>query len=528
MIRLKTDTTEYWTDRFAVTDDDLAYVLDVIHSRGAPCTLDQLVRAVVERRLAEERSAITRELSKGTPYEPRGSYKVGDTLVFPAYDFAVGQVVSERPGANPQYGTFKVIQVHFEDDGDIREFASELTLPHKLNLDTALAASESTVDSLMAEYGESLTAKLQARLADSEGLGFVELNGRWFLRDLMAPIHEGHLNLAEALIEVNGRPMRTEEIMPELDLPRETPKEVGLFSLEAALVADERFDEIELAQKPAWFLTRLEPEGVRSTPKRLVYAPISFSRSDIIPVLADIEKILDDELTDLKEGVARRKAGDEYSLALIYPHVRVGSLPLTPRTRGFFPQTTESGRTIFRFMDGQTGKEMRGWVVAPGKYVLGLSEWFSEKGIAPGAWVKLQKTEDPLRVLIDIIPRRMHRDWVRVADEQNGQLVFQMQKSPVAYEYDPTLFLTESSPAKLDRAFAAAQEARVPLEDDMIAVLLELAKLSPQGNVHAKTLYAALNMRRRCPPGPLFAALSTHAGVEHMGEANFAYRRAGA
>jgi hypothetical protein len=49
------------------------------------------------------------------------------------------------------------------------------------------------------------------------------------------------------------------------------------------------------------------------------------------------------------------------------------------------------------------------------------------------------------------------------------------------------------------------------------ALITELSRNSPQGTVHAKTLYSAYNVLRRCPPGPIFAALDTHSEFEHVG-----------
>jgi hypothetical protein len=44
--------------------------------------------------------------------------------------------------------------------------------------------------------------------------------------------------------------------------------------------------------------------------------------------------------------------------------------------------------------------------------------------------------------------------------------------------------------------------------DDLIrSVFLSLVKLSQNGMVHSKTLYGAVNLLRRCPPGLVFAAL---------------------
>jgi hypothetical protein len=56
--------------------------------------------------------------------------------------------------------------------------------------------------------------------------------------------------------------------------------------------------------------------------------------------------------------------------------------------------------------------------------------------------------------------------------------------------------------------------------DRLIAnVFRELAKLNPQSTVHAKTLYAAANVARRSPPGPIFAELVSRPYYSHVGDA---------
>jgi hypothetical protein len=45
----------------------------------------------------------------------------------------------------------------------------------------------------------------------------------------------------------------------------------------------------------------------------------------------------------------------------------------------------------------------------------------------------------------------------------------------------------------------------------------ELIKISPQGTVHAKTIYSAVNVLRRIAPGPIFALLSTESCFVPMG-----------
>jgi hypothetical protein len=51
----------------------------------------------------------------------------------------------------------------------------------------------------------------------------------------------------------------------------------------------------------------------------------------------------------------------------------------------------------------------------------------------------------------------------------------------------------------------------------MVRIMPELVKLSPQGTVHAKTIYSAVNILKRMPPGPIFALLSTESCFVQMG-----------
>jgi hypothetical protein len=52
-------------------------------------------------------------------------------------------------------------------------------------------------------------------------------------------------------------------------------------------------------------------------------------------------------------------------------------------------------------------------------------------------------------------------------------------------------------------------------------VMRELSKSNPQGHVHAQELYAAVNLVRRVPPAPIFAALELNPIYKHVGDLHF-------
>jgi hypothetical protein len=52
-------------------------------------------------------------------------------------------------------------------------------------------------------------------------------------------------------------------------------------------------------------------------------------------------------------------------------------------------------------------------------------------------------------------------------------------------------------------------------------VVKELAKLNPQSHVHASELYAAINVIRRTPPGPLLWLLGANPQFIHVGDQHY-------
>jgi hypothetical protein len=52
----------------------------------------------------------------------------------------------------------------------------------------------------------------------------------------------------------------------------------------------------------------------------------------------------------------------------------------------------------------------------------------------------------------------------------------------------------------------------------------QLARLSPQGTVNSKTLYSAVNLVRRVPPGPLLAELVMHPSLRPVGDGYWVIR----
>jgi hypothetical protein len=520
VIQRKTQTAEYWQG-LTLTTQDVEHLRGLLLDAETPLSTQGLAVGLVTERCRQEEADLRAELARGKLYQPKGAFEIGERLIFPALDFRSGQVVSKRPGRNPEFGAFEVVTVDFGPDRRQRSFAARLTAPHKLNADLSdllqsgdLASPQRLLSTVASEVPEALAAQLAVQP------GFVEFKGSWFLRDLMPDVHIGHLNIAEALIEMRQAPVGSELLLRELDLPAEIKRETALFSLESALVADGRFDQVGWDDSRRWYLRRLEPEEALEIPDALRVWSVTFDRSVLPPELARIEWELDDEWSEMMPGeTSTARAGlPSATLLLTYPHLISGTLPLNTHSRAVFPQGNAE-RTMIVLIDGRWGQRFPGWIIQSGRYVAGLRAWFEKHKLPAGALIVLEKREDSGEVVVDFRPKRMRREWARWAQVvDNNRLDIQLRKQEVACEYDDLVIIGEDRPDELLNLRHVPAYARADLADLVQQVFADLAGLSQQGTVHAKTLYSTINVLRRCPPGPIFGVLATDERFQSTGD----------
>lgn len=501
-VQRKTQNPEYWEKEFAVTSEDLQYLSNLLVEDELPRSIEELARALILQRCREEEALIRRALAQGTLYRPKNSYVVGERVVFPLLDYRVGEVVGIRPGRNPEYGPFSVIQVKF-DKGRVREFAAEFTADHPLNQESGDTTENLlSPDELVAVYSARVGKLLEERLESEPD--FVRLGGKWFRKDLLIEIHAGHLNLVEAMLDMaGGGPLPTEALLGDLELPSEITPQLRLFSLNYALQEDERFDEVGPAGEILWFLRSMEPASVQSVPPHLRYRPEKYEHELLTSEMLALEKELDDEWSDLEPPAA---VTEPVTYVLTYPHRISGTLPLSSRLSRIFP-TGRTQRIRFTLIDADTGMEMPAWVVREGRYVYGLEEWYNTYNVPVGAYIELSRGERPGTVRIRLQNRRPRREWIRVALPVEGRLTFEMRKQMIPCAYDELMILAGEDSAAMEAVWARVHRERVSLKQLIAEIFPELAKLSPQGTVHAATLYSAINVALRTPPGPMLAEL---------------------
>ncbi len=510
--------SDYWTS-VSISKQDIERLTAILFEHEQPMTDAELLTAWIEERIrAEREAAMQKQQAGGKIYMPKEQYQVGDELVFPALEWKKGTVRAVRAGLNPAVGEFDVITVEF-DSHEQREFAARLA-EHKLNqpLDTLFGQDETlSPANVLENYGEELQGKLLTALEKDGSL--VRVAGRWFPRSLLTDINVGHLNLAEAILEeAGGQPLPASTLLQQLGFG-EAPTPVLEFSLNYALYSDERFDEVGPAGEVLWCLRRLEPEDVREVPAPLRYTPIEYDRSLLSEAMLALEAQLDDELSELPPP---RLPPAEVTLALTYPHWRAGTLPISARLRRLFPSAYEAPRVRFTIVDGISGAEMPAWVVRPHSYVAGLGGLYQKYGLMPGSLVTIRRDGKAGKSIIQPHVRRAARDWVRtVLVGSDGGIVFANLKQNVASEYDERMAIYVPDPASVDEARTQMLKARPSFEKLVMDMVRELSKLNVQGHVHAQEVYSAVNIVRRCPPGPLLAVLAQTQHYVHVGDLHF-------
>jgi hypothetical protein len=523
--------SEIFWNNFRVSDSDLERLYGFVLEKGEPVPARELVMHVIEARVKEEEERRARLSRHATLYQPKLQFEVGQRLIFSALDDAEGTVTAVRAGDNPRLPSFQVVTVLFDHENRTREFAAAYDAPHPLNATRAATsgAADESPSEIFERYGTGLEKALLTRLRDDKE--FVVKDHAGLLRGLMTDIQEYHLNLAEAAIEQSNAALSTTELARLLELDNSaTKKSTLIFSLENALEHDERFVNVGPRGEERWYLARLQPSEARTLPRILQLPRAATPRVALPPELeslvhelqdeADVDGVLSDS-ADLRGDAA---AGVPIvTIALTYPHRRMGTLPLTPGLRALLPETDNPAMFVTLVDDtlgASTVTRMPTWVVREGDYLAGLRLWFDQHKLSPGALLQLERRPEPLTASIRYQPQRERSLWVRVARVQGGRLTFAQEKRPVAHKYDEDMLILIGDPAAMD-GLSASNHAERPLENLLVEIFPELAKLSGAGRVHAKTLYSAVNFLRRVGPRAVFLTLASSPAFSSAGGGYF-------
>ena len=510
---------DYWNS-LTINKNDIEFINNYLFENELPLSAKELVPLIIEERInLENLLAIKKQKDMGRIYFPGEKFKVGEILIFKQLDWKEGKVKEIRKGVNPNIGEFQVILVEFEGP-TFHEFASGL-LNHKLNQSQVEASTDNNdgIDGILNTYGSTIETKLMSSLVNEGGL--VRIAGKWFTKALLIDISQGHLNLAEAVLdEANGLPLSTASILDKVEISGNINKNLLEFSMNFALQEDARFDEIGPAGEVLWCLERLEPENVRKIPEQLRYKPLEFDESVLTDQMKALELELDDELSDIHE--VEPNLSGSITVSLTYPHWRAGTLPVSNRVKPLIPFAYESERIRFTLIDQKTNEEIPAWVVRKNKYIFGLKEFFNKNGLIPGSMITIHKSSNPGKVFIEARIRRPTKEWVRtVLVGRDGGIVFAMLKQNITTDYNERMVIAVPDVENLDIAREKFAKSKISFEDGVLMIMRDLTRLNLQGHIHAQELYSAMNVVMRCPPAPLLSLLSTGDKFTHVGDLHF-------
>jgi hypothetical protein len=508
-----------WVRNFIITGADIEDITNYLLEKETPMTTRELALYVIDKRLKSEKSVIEARYKNAKVYTPSQQYGLGERLMFAMMDFATGKVVAVREGENTQYNTFEVIRVEFDDAKNnlangYREFASALTTQHALsdsptdnpaNANDNLTAQE-IVDSSSIEVTSRMLEALRAQKELKQVAGF------WFPKDLVLDIDIGSLHLAEAVLDMaSGGPLVTESIIEQIGGVGAAPMTLQVFSLNLAMSQDKRFDEVGPAGKILWYLKRMEPDAVQRIPELLNYRPIEYDEDLLTDDMEDLETELDDELTPIDFVGKLTRA----TTTIIYPHRRVGTLPLNAKIRQIFP-TARTPRIHVSLIDEIDGQRYVGWVVHEHRFVYGVLDYYTKYRLPVGAYVTVKKGEKDGEFILSHQSHKARTEYIPLFTPNPDQIGFENKKRSIGADYDPLLILGVDDLAAIDQL--AKSFTHKSLVTILRSLIHELSKLSPQGAVHFTTLYSAVNVLRRCPPGPIFAILQANPDFQDVGD----------
>jgi hypothetical protein len=509
---------DYW-ETFKLEEEDIEFLHNLLLELETPLTSEDLVKALVSDRIRREKLLLEQQRTAGGDlFYPKDIYSKDQNLIFPGMEWQRGKVIGIRPGYNPDIGAFQVINVAF-DVGDEREFASGLA-NHRLNEPPEITEETDTLteEKVQADYSSQIIEILEDYLQNDTD--FVRIAWRWFPRALLVDINVGHLNLAEAVLDmVDGGPLPTIKLLEQIELSADVNPKLVEFSLDLALQEDSRFDEVGPAGDILWFLQRLEPQEVQTPPIYLRYGGIDYDRLILTEDMLALERELDDELSPLEK---RSHLLEEEEICLIFPHWISGTLPLSSRIQHLFPTAYEAPRIQFVLVDGNTGDRYPAWVVRETRYVYGLKDWYDSLGMIPGSVFRIRKGTKPGEVIIQTKKRRSSREWIRtVLIGSDGGVVFAMLKHIISAPFDDRMAISIPDQEALSQIWQNIKKEKPPFERVVVNMVKELAKLNPQSHVHISELYAAINIVLRCPPGPILALLASRPWFTHVGDLHY-------
>jgi len=142
----------------------------------------------------------------------------------------------------------------------------------------------------------------------------------------------------------------------------------------------------------------------------------------------------------------------------------------------------------------------------------------------PGSLIKVQKSSQPGEILIHYDKSRQNKEWLKtVLIGSDKGIVFAMLKHNLNAEFNERMAIAIPDVGAVDEIWSNRSYEKEPINKTILRIARELAKLNPQGQVHAQELYAAVNVVRRWPPSLILSQLLQEPQISHLGDLYFRF-----
>ena len=510
-----------WIESFALQSDDYDHLIHLLLEAGTPWSTAEIVVALLEHQLLREQEKSINECEDWDEvYSPDKTYTSGQTIHFPLLGGLNGEVISIRNGENPDYGEYKVVQILCEDDTTC-EFAcgmenNYLTHSSEFGSNGRSNLLRETAQQILKDHPRLFEDKIESELLEYNDL--VRLSGYWFPVDLLVDINTGYLNLAEAALDLaDGRPLSTKDLLQEIGMmTRENEEALLVFSLNYALQRDERFEDVGPSGQVLWFLTAMKPRDIVVSENYLACDPVGYMQESLTEDMKSLALKLCDEFS---ENIETQDKEGPVEVVLTYPHLRAGTLPLSAHTAHLFPSALVSPRVRITLIDALSGQSLPGWVALKERFVWGMAPLYKKYDVITGARITITPGTDLSESVVSIERRNPIKDWVRTLLIEDERYYLELRKCSISVGCVEENIVNVEDMSDVDALCEDLLHNGVTLENIIERMFRELAKLTPQGNVHTYTLYSVVNVVRRTPPESILAELGSNLAYLYVGDA---------
>ena len=148
-----------------------------------------------------------------------------------------------------------------------------------------------------------------------------------------------------------------------------------------------------------------------------------------------------------------------------------------------------------------------------------MAPLYKKYDVITGARITITPGTDLSESVVSIERRNPIKDWVRTLLIEDERYYLELRKCSISVGCVEENIVNVEDMSDVDALCEDLLHNGVTLENIIERMFRELAKLTPQGNVHTYTLYSVVNVVRRTPPESILAELGSNLAYLYVGDA---------